>query len=156
MGLHLWSLAGLGQRGDQIEAVVTASRIAASDGCGAIFAPLAMGGVGGLRASGLPHERLARWLDGMNSAILTAMRTLDGIEVWAGRAENVMAHLSGRTPVALRKSFSHWPLVSAPMAEAMTGASRTAVQRNLAWMEASGLIREVTGQGRYRMWKVAV
>jgi DNA-binding IclR family transcriptional regulator len=39
------------------------------------------------------------------------------------------------------------------MAEARTGASRAAIQRNLMWMEASGLIREVTGQGRYRMWQ---
>lgn len=62
-----------------------------------------------------------------------------------------MEQLSGRTPVALRKIFTEWPLASAPMA--MTGASRAAVQRNLAWMEASALIREVTGQGRYRMWK---
>ena len=38
------------------------------------------------------------------------------------------------------------------MAETLTGASRAAVQRNLAWMEAHGLIREVTGQGRFRMW----
>jgi Fe2+ or Zn2+ uptake regulation protein len=44
--------------------------------------------------------------------------------------------------------------VSAPMAEALTGASRAAVQRNLAWMEARGLIREVTGQGRFRMWRI--
>ena len=153
MGFHIWSLAGLGQHGDQIEAAVTASRIAASDGSGAVFAPLAMGGAGWLRVSGLPPERLARWLDELNSAILTAMRTLDDIEAWSGRAENVMAHLSGRTPVALRKVFAEWPLVSAAMAEAMTGASRAAVQRNLAWMEANGLIREVTGQGRYRMWK---
>lgn len=156
MGFHLWSLAGLGQHGDQIEAAVTASRIAACDGSGAVFAPLAMGGAGGLRVSGLPTERLARWLDGMNSAILTAMRTLDDIEAWTGRAENVMAQLSGRTPLALRRTFSQWPLVSAPMAEATTGASRAAVQRNLAWMEASGLIREVTGQGRYRMWSLDI
>ncbi|MBM1554520.1 hypothetical protein JQU87_17305, partial [Sulfitobacter mediterraneus] len=155
MGFHLWSLAGLGQHGDQIESADTASRIAASDGSGAIFAPLAMGGAGGLRVSGSPAERLARWLDGMNSAILTAMRTLDDIEAWTGRAENVMAQLSGRTPVALRETFSQWPLVSAPMAEAVTGASRAAVQRNLTWLEASGLIREVTGQGRYRMWCIA-
>ena len=155
MGFHLWNLAGLGQHGGQMEAAVTASRIAASDGSGAIFAPLAMGGAGGLRASGLPTERLVRWFDGMNSAILTAMRTLDDIEAWTGWAESVMAQLSGRTPVALRKAFSQWPLVSAPMAEAMTGASRAAVQRNLAWMEASGLIREVTGQERFRMWKAA-
>ena len=88
----------------------------------------------------------------MNSATLTAMRTLDDIEAWTGRAENVMAQLSGRTPVALKKTFSQWPLISAPMAEAMTGASRAAIQRNLAWMETRGLFREVTGQGRYRMW----
>ncbi|MGH1460115.1 MAG: hypothetical protein ACRBBT_14555 [Paracoccaceae bacterium] len=153
MGFHLWSLAGLGGHGNQIEAAVTASRIAASDGSGAIFAPLAMGGAGGLRVSGLPPKRFARWLDGMSSSILTAMRTLDDIEAWTERTETVMAQLSGRTPVALRKAFSQWTLVSAPMAEAVTGASRTAVQRNLAWMEANGLIREVTGQGRYRMWK---
>ncbi len=156
MGFHLWNLAGLGQHGDQIEAAVTASRIAASDGKGAIFAPLAMGGAGGLRASGLPSERLARWLDGMNSAILTAMRTLDDIEEWTGRAETIMAQLSGRTPAALRKTFSHWPLVSAPMAEVVTEASRAAVQRNLTWMEECGLISEVTGQGRYRMWSLDI
>ena len=92
----------------------------------------------------------------MNSAILTAMRTLDDVEKWKVQAENVMADLSGRTPVALRKVFTEWPLVSAPMAEVMTGASRAAVQRNLALMEESGLIREVTGQGRYRIWQGTV
>lgn len=54
---------------------------------------------------------------------------------------------------ALRAVLMEWPLVSALMAEALTGASRAAVQRNLAWMEARGLIREVTGQGRYQMWR---
>jgi CO/xanthine dehydrogenase Mo-binding subunit len=39
---------------------------------------------------------------------------------------------------------------------ALTGASRAAVQRNLPWMEARGLIREMTGQGRYRMWRAEV
>lgn len=64
-----------------------------------------------------------------------------------------MMTLSGRTPPALRTVLTEWPLVSAPMAETMTGTSRAAVQRNLAWMETHGLIREVTGQGRYRMWR---
>jgi hypothetical protein len=35
MGFHLWSLAGLGQHGDRIEAAVTAARIAASEDKGA-------------------------------------------------------------------------------------------------------------------------
>ena len=154
MGFHLWRLAGLGQHGDKIEAAVTAARIAASDGSGAIFAPLAMGGAGGLRASGLPSERLSRWLEGIDSAVLKAMRHLDSIEAWGARAEAVLSQLSGRTPSALRLVLSEWPLVSAPMAEVLTGASRAAVQRNLAWMEEIGLIREVTRQGRFRMWLI--
>ena len=157
MGFHLWSLAGLGQQGDRMEAAVTAARIAASEGPnangGAVFAPLAMGGAGGLRAGGPATERLGRWLDGMETACLTAMRHLDDIEAWAARAEAEMTLLSGKTPPALRAVLTEWPLVSAPMAEALIGASRAAVQRNLAWMEARGLIREVTGQGRFRMWR---
>jgi hypothetical protein len=155
MGFHLWSFAGLGQRGDRMEAAVTAARIAASEGKGAVFSPLAMGGAGGLRAGGSPDDRFARWLDGMETAGLTAMRHLDDIEAWSARAEAAMSPLSGRTPPALCAVLTEWPLVSAPMAEALTGASRAAVQRNLAWMEARGLVREMTGQGRYRMWRVA-
>jgi hypothetical protein len=159
MGFHLWSLAGLGQQGDQIEAAVTAARIAASEGPnsngGAIFAPLAFRGAGGLRASGPPAERLERWLEGMETACLTAMRHLDDIEAWSARAETMMTPLSGRTPLALRAVLTEWALVSAPMAETLAGVSRAAAQRNLAWMEARGLIREVTGQGRFRMWTIA-
>nr|WP_261196366.1 hypothetical protein [Pseudoruegeria sp. SHC-113] len=155
MGFHLWSLAGLGQSGDRIEAAVTAARIAAGDGRGAVFAPLALGGAGGLRAGGPPEARLGVWLAGMETACLAAMRHLDEIESWHAQAEAAMARLSGRTPPALRAVLADWPLVSAPMAEALTGASRAAVQRNLIWMEARGLIREVTGQGRYRMWSAA-
>ena len=155
MGFHLWNLAGLGQHGDRMEAAVTAARIAASEGSGASFAPIAMGGAGGLRAAGRPADRLTRWLDGMESACLSAIRHLDDVEVWAARAEAEMTSLSGKTAQTLRAVLTEWPLVSAPMAETMTGASRAAIQRNLAWMEARHLIREVTGQGRYRMWRIA-
>ncbi len=156
MGFHLWTLAGLGQPGDQLEAAVTAARISASEGQGAIFAPLTMGGAVGLRAGGDPAARMARWLDGMESGILTAQRHLDQIEAWTARAEKVMSRLSGRTPARLRAVLANWPLVSAPMAEDLTAASRAAVQRNLAWMEGQGLVREVTGQGRFRMWRATV
>lgn len=156
MGFHLWSLAGLGQQGDRMEAAVTAARIAASECKGAAFVPLGTSGAGGLRADGPPAERLARWLDGMDSACLTAMRHLDDIEAWSARAGTEMSLLSGKTPSALCAVLTEWQLVSAPMAETLTGASRAAVQRNIAWMEARGLIREVNGQGRYRMWRAAI
>lgn len=153
MGFHLWSLAGLSRHGDQIEAAVTAAKIAASEGKGAVFVPLAMGGAGGLRSGGPLADRLVRWLDGMETACLIAMRHLDDIEAWSAGAEYEITRLSGKTPPALRAVLTEWPLVSASMAEALTGVSRAAVQRNLAWMEARGMIREVTGQGRYRMWR---
>lgn len=155
MGFHMWSLAGLGQHGDRMEAAVTAARISARECKGTVFAPLAMGGAGGLGADGLTADRLARWIDGMETACLTAMRHIDDIEAWSIRAEHTMTPLSGKTPPALRAVITEWPLVSAPMAETLTRASRAAIQRNLAWMEARGLIREITGQGRYRMWRAA-
>lgn len=55
--------------------------------------------------------------------------------------------------MVLRAVLTEWAFVSAPMVEMLTGASRAAVQRNLVLMEAQGLIRELTGQGRYRMWR---
>ncbi len=91
----------------------------------------------------------------METACLTAMRHLDDIEAWSAWAQAMMTQLSGRTPPALRRVLTEWPLVSAPMAEALTGASRAAIQRNLAWMQQQGLIREMTGQGRYRMWRTS-
>lgn len=156
MGFHLWGLAGLVQSGDRMEAAVTAGRIAASEGRGAVFAPLAMGGAGGLRAGGAPAERLFRWLDGMETACLTAIRQLDEIEAWSARAKAATAALSGKTPPNLCRALMEWPMISAPMAEQLTGSSRAAVQRNLAWMEARGLILEVTGQGRFRMWRATI
>lgn len=43
-------------------------------------------------------------------------------------------------------------MIAAPQAEAETGASRAAVQRNLDTLAERGLIREITGQGRFRVW----
>lgn len=156
-GFHLWTMAALGTEGDRLEAAVTASRVAAGD-CrgGAVFVPLASGGAAGLREGGAPDARLARWLDGAEVATFSAMRHLDRIEDWAARARAATAVLSGRTPPALIDVLVAWPLMSAPMAEKLTGSSRAAVQRNLLWFQEQGLIREITGQGRFRFWRAAL
>jgi hypothetical protein len=160
MGFHFWHVAELSPIDDPLEAAVTAARVAIADlapsgsAPGAIFAPIAMGGGGGFRAIGDQPARLARWLSAMESATLAALRRLDEIEAWVAAAERTMAPLSGKTPPMLRDIFTSWPLVSVQMAEKMTGAHRATVQRNIDWMEGRGLIREVTGQGRYRMWRI--
>lgn len=156
LGFHVWNLAGLEQNGGKLEASVTAARMAMDKSQGAIFAPLAMGGAGGLRGTGAPKDRLNSWLEGMETACLAAMRQLDDIEAWSLRANEKMTRLSGKTPAALQAVLMEWPLVSAAMGQTLTGASRAAVQRNLNWMQENGLIRDVTGQGRFRMWKAVI
>ena len=152
-GFHLWPMAGLGHQGERLEAAVTAARLAAIE-CrgGAIFAPLSLPGAG--RGSKEAEARLGAWIEGLRSAILKAMRQLDQLERWQDQAQAKTAKLSGRTPGKLLAVLAEWPLVSAPMAEHLTGASRAAVQRNLTWLTDHGLIREVTGQGRYRFWSI--
>ena len=160
MGFHLWHVAELSPVDDPLEAAVTAARVAIADlapsgsAPGAIFAPIAMGGGSGFRAIGDPPARLARWLSAMESATFAALRRLEEIEAWAAAAERTMAPLSGKTPPMLRHLFTSWPLVSVQMAEKLTGAHRATIQRNIDWMDEQGLIREVTGQGRYRMWRI--
>ena len=67
-----------------------------------------------------------------------------------------VASQASRTGVKIAGSLiddAEWPLIPVTMAEALTKSGCAAVQRNLAWMQARGLVREMTGQGRYRMWR---
>ena len=77
---------------------------------------------------------------------------LDRLALWRARAETQTADLSGRTPARMIAALATHPMLGAPQAEAETGASRAAVLRNLDLLEARGLVREVTGQGRFRVW----
>lgn len=153
LGLRLWRLAGTGAEDELLEGAVIAMRLAAGPARGAVFAPVATGG--GFLRSGDPGDLLEHWLDAMDQAILAAMRVLDRIEMWEHKAQEATRRLSGRTPPLLIAAFRDWPHLSTPMAERLTGASRAATQRNLAWMQDRGLIVEVTGQGRFRMWRAA-
>ena len=140
-----------------VEAMVVAARGAAAAGQGgALFLPLMLGGGAALRAAGPPSEWLGIWFEAAERATLAALAHLGRLADWQARAHAALAHLSGRTPPLLVAVLADWPLVSAPMAEAQTGASRASIQRNLAVMADAGLIRELTGQGRYRVWTAAL
>lgn len=77
---------------------------------------------------------------------------LERLAAWRARAEAETADLQGRTPARLIAALAAQPMLGAAQAEAETGASRAAVQRNLDLLVARGLVREVTGQGRFRVW----
>jgi hypothetical protein len=58
-----------------------------------------------------------------------------------------------KIPPAFRAVLTEWSLISALMAETLLESRCAAFQRNFAWMGVLGLVREVTGQGRFRMWR---
>lgn len=163
LGFHIWPVVGLSAATQTmggaaalpvVEAAVVAARFAMDES--GVFLPLALGGAGGLRSGGTAQERLKRWISGADHATRAALRMLEEVTAWERLAAQACAGLSGRTPPQLITLLRDWPLVSAPMAEAQIDASRAAIQRNLNWMTKRGLIREVTGQGRYRFWTAQV
>lgn len=148
---HLWR--SLDERPEHLrglEAAVLGARLAGQGGLA--FLPLALTGFGALTASGAVERRLAGWLQGMHRAVLAALMTLERLAAWRMRAEAQTADLSGRTPARLIAALTAQPMLGAAQAEAGTGASRAAVLRNLDRLVRRDLVREVTGQGRFRVW----
>lgn len=156
IGFHAWRALSEGI-GQDTEAAIIAARHAATMGRGgAFFMPLALSGPGALRGVGTPEEKLSAWIRGAGQAVLAALLHLDRVNAWDLRAREAISDLSGRTPPRLVDALTAWPMVSAPLAEELTQASRAAVQRNIDKIMNRGLIREVTGQGRYRVWTAAL
>jgi hypothetical protein len=159
---HLWR--SLDERPDHLrglEAAVLGARVAvfqngAGQGQAMPFLPLTLTGFTALTAGGSPEARLAGWISGAHRAVLSALMLLDRLAAWRARAEAATADLQGRTPARLISALAAHPMLAAPQAAAETGASRAAVQRNLDLLVARGLAREVTGQGRFRVWAAGV
>lgn len=152
---HGWRLAGPGGPAGDLEAAVMAARAAADLGAGpggAAFLPIGLAGFTAHRAGADVAERLGAWIASAERAVLAALMRLDRLRDWEAGARERLADLQGRTPPLLVDLFAELPIVTAPLAEAKTGAGRATVQRNLALMQARGLTREMTGQGRYRVW----
>ena len=154
---HLWR--SLDERPEHLrglEAAVLGARAAMGQGAGLPFLPLTLTGFSALTANGTPETRLTGWISGAHRAVLSALMTLERLAAWRARAEAETADLQGRTPARLIAALVAHPMLAAPQAEAETGASRAAVQRNLDVLVARGLVREVTGQGRFRVWAAGI
>lgn len=166
LAFHLWRMPDLAPtdglpldpRAREVEAAVLGARLAAGGGAGQalLFLPLTLTGFAALTANGPAERRLSGWIAGAHQATLSALLLLKRLSDWQAGAGQATADLSGRTPARLIACLARWPLVSAPLAEAETAASRAAVQRNLDILTGRGLIREVTGQGRFRVWAAGV
>lgn len=156
-GFFAWRMLSLSGDDDVVEAAVTAARSAAEGARGeAVFVPLALGDALIFRSSSVAETALLRWLKGVENACLRALLMLEQLSEWKQRAAEETAELSGRSPPLLIEAFFAHPALSAEMAAAATGISRVGARRNLALFQKRGLIRETTGQDRYRVWTASL
>ncbi len=154
---HDWRHEGLSGDGPPVEGALAAARIGAEalrpGGLG--FVPVALAGPGALRPQGDAPARLAAWIAGVERSALAGLMEADRLATWERDAAARTGDLSGRTPPRLIAALSDQPVASVPTLATATGASRAAVQRNMALFEARGLVAELTGQSRFRYWRIA-
>ena len=158
-GFSLWGLSDTHatRPASALEAAVIAARLACRDCAGgAVFLPLAMGGAGALRSAGTPMDRLAQFYSGALKAVSFALYHLERITKWQERAEKYSATKSGKTPRQLIDLFAAWPTLSAPIAQSQSSSSAPSINRNITALYRARLIREMTGQTRYRFWTADV
>ena len=156
-GFHAWRMLGLSGDEGILESAVAAARIGASGARGgAVFVPIALGDVVMLGKGGTPNDALARWLNAVENACLRALLHLDRVEEWRLRAVKATRKMSGRTPPKLIEALGANPVLSAEMVAEGAGVSRAAARRNLGVFKRLGLVREVTGQDRYRFWTAVI
>lgn len=130
-----------------------AARIGAAAGRGGLcFLPLA----DAIPLLGEGPAALAVGLAAVERSCWRSLDLLDRIERWRGMAGEAVAGWTGRTPGLLLDVLARWPAATAALSESESGASRAAVQRNLDRLVDKGLVREITGRGRYRVWTAAL
>jgi len=145
-----WRAFGLSAPNDALEAGVAAGKLGGVEGRNLRFLPVATGGPIG--QGGAPADRLARWYGAVENACLKAEMELDKLVRWRGKAEAATKGLSGKTPPLLIQALLEAPALTASMVAVATGADKATARRNLNAFAKLGLIREITGQGRYRFW----
>lgn len=153
---RLWRLSELSPEGVVLEPATWAARHMAK-GCTALpFVP--MGSFGRPLWQG--------FADGPDSLIAMIRATRDGataarallyrLRDWGTAARNATASIKGDNPARIIAALLAHPLATTEMVENAAAISRDTAERLLARMAAMGLVREVTGTRRFRLWEAGV
>lgn len=151
-GFHLWRLSGLSPVGNVVEAAIVTASLGAMDSRACNFLPMTLGSRRELMLQGSAEMRLNGWLRATTHGCQRLLMELDKILAWRTRALKETTDLSGRTVPRLIETLIAHQLVSAELLAGIADVSRPAALRNLVLFQDRGLVREVTGQSRYRFW----
>ncbi len=151
---RLWPICSLSAAGVVTEPATAAARIGAAENRMLGFAPCAAARQV-WNGGGSAEERLRRWIGAVRSGALAAMLELRRLDDWAVSAHTATDRFKGSTPGKLIDALIARPLLSTEDAALATGISRDSAERMLARLLAVGIVREITGQTRFRLWTAA-
>ncbi|MDO5703557.1 MAG: helix-turn-helix domain-containing protein [Paracoccus sp. (in: a-proteobacteria)] len=148
----VWRLAGLSPVEDVVEGAVWAGR-AMAERCGALsFLPMGAAGRRVWTRGGPPEVRLAAHLRAVTEGAEAARLWLIRLRDWALRAKSATARIKGDSAARIIEALLRHPLALTATIETEAGISRDTAERLLARMQIMGLVREVTGTRRFRIW----
>lgn len=121
---------------------------------GLTFLPLALcRPPAALRYGGTAETCLAAWLDAVAGAAAAGRAQLSVLAEWRDRTAKVIQGMQGRGAPSLADLFLARPVLSASVVAAELGFTGTRSRDLLTAFERRGLVREMTGQGRFRYWQ---
>ncbi|SMO43313.1 MarR family transcriptional regulator [Paracoccus laeviglucosivorans] len=124
-----------------------------AEGCEVLrFVPLGRHGRSVWIDGGAALPRVQRQLQAVEQGATDARRELRRIADWAIRARDAVAGIKGDNPARVIAALAAHPLMTTAMVEEATATSRDTAERLLARMQSMGLIREITGARRFRLW----
>ncbi|MFD2816942.1 hypothetical protein ACFSYD_24965 [Paracoccus aerius] len=154
-GRMLWRLAELSPDDAAIEGAVWAARDMARATPGLAFLPLGRHGRAIWADGGPPEARLSRHLAALARGAEDACRMLDRLADWAQSAREATAAIKGQNPARIIEALAAHPVLHTAQVEELAGISRDTAERLLSRMRKMGLVREITGARRFRLWVAA-
>lgn len=151
----LWRLSDLSPPDTPIEAAVWTARQMAAGTEALTFLPMGRHGRAVWTDSGDPARRLPNHLAALTLGATEARIQLLRLRDWAAEAKLRTARIKGQNPARVIDALAAHPLMSTAMVEQATGTSRDTSERLLARMHRMGIVREVTGTKRFRLWAAA-
>ena len=149
-GLFLWRRLQITAPDEALEPMVVAALTGA--GGHAPFLPVPEGVAPLHMRAKTPEEALATFYATVEQGALVAHLEVERLLAWRAKAQEMTADLSGRTPPSLVETALRFPVFSAELAARLADCAPMSARRNLKLFEERGLLREVTGQKRYRFW----
>ena len=152
LGVRLVQLRIKDRPAEALRAEIARARDMARATPGLVFLPLGRHGRAIWTDGGPPMRRLSRHLAAVAQGASDAGRMLDRIADWAEAAREATATIKGQNPARIVAALAAHPVLHTAQVEDLAGISRDTAERLLSRMRRMGLVREITGARRFRLW----